>query len=246
MSEQTEQTAEEFWEDRYGSSDQVWSGRPNAHLVTVAEPLVPGTALDLGCGEGGDALWLAERGWRVTAVDISAIALARLADRAATAGLAVATERHDLARTFPEGAFDLVSAQFLQSPVTFPRDDVLRRATRAVAPGGLLLVVAHLTVPPWAAPPPADPPGTAPGRPDVPNPDQQPDPGPGHGHGHGHGPDWRFPTAEETLTELRRAPDWDEDAWTVQRAGAAERTVTGPAGETATISDSLLALRRRS
>lgn len=223
--EQTEQSAEEFWEERYGSSEQIWSGRPNVHLVTVVEPLTPGTALDLGCGEGGDALWLAEQGWRVTAADISATALARLADRAAAAGLSVTTERHDLAHSFPEGVFDLVSAQFLQSPVHFPRDDVLRRAGHAVAPGGLLLVVTHLTVPPWAQVPPAD--------------------APGHGHGHGHGPDWRFPTAAETLAELRRDPAWDESAWTVERAGAAERTITGPEGETATISDSLLALRRR-
>ncbi len=239
--EQPVQTAEEFWEERYGTSDQIWSGRPNVHLVTVVEPLTPGTALDLGCGEGGDALWLAERGWRVTAVDISATALDRLATRATVAGHPVTTERHDLAATFPEGTFDLVSAQFLQSPVHFPRDEVLRRATRAVAPGGLLLVVAHLTVPSWGTPPPADPP---PDPTTAPGPDHRHDGDSGHGHGHGHGADWRFPTAQETLAELRAAPDWDEDAWTVERAGAAERTVTGPAGESATISDSLVALRR--
>lgn len=233
VAEHTPPSAEEFWEAHYGANEQVWSGRPNAHLVTVVEPLAPGTALDLGAGEGGDALWLAERGWAVTAVDVSATALDRLAARAARAGVAVATERHDLARSFPAGAFDLVSAQFLQSPLDdFPRDAVLRRATRAVAPGGLLLVVAHLTAPPWAwSRPDAD--GAEPGH------------GNGHGHGHGHGHAWRFPTAEETLDGLRLAPDWDDAHWVVERAGAAERTATGPGGETATISDSVLAVRRR-
>jgi SAM-dependent methyltransferase len=208
---------EEFWEAHYGAREQVWSGRPNAHLVTVAGPLCVGTAVDVGCGEGGDAVWLAERGWRVTAVDVSPTALARLAARAAAAGLAITTERHDLAHTFPEGRFDLVSAQFLQSPLEFPRDDVLRRAARAVAPGGLLLVVAHRTVPPWASA--------------------------GGGHGHGAGP--RFPTAEETLAGLRLDPAWDDATWTVERAGAAERGATGPREETATVTDSVLAVRRR-
>ena len=217
-----QKSTEAFWEAHYGARDQVWSGRPNAHLVTVAGPLAPGTALDLGAGEGGDALWLAGRGWRVTAVDVSPTALDRLAARAAEAGVEVAVERHDLAATFPAGRFDLVSAQFLQSPIEFPRDDVLRRAAAAVAPGGLLLVVAHLTVPPWAR--------------------AAPDDRAGHGHGHGHLP--QFPTAEETLEELRRDPGWDGAAWTVEHAGAAERAITGPDGETATISDSLLALRR--
>ena len=219
MSETTRST-EEFWEALYGARERVWSGRPNAHLVTTAGPLCVGTALDLGCGEGGDAVWLAERGWRVTAVDVSPTALARLAARAAETGLPIATERHDLAHTFPEGRFDLVSAQFLQSPLEFPRDAVLRRAARAVAPGGLLLVVAHQTAPPWARA-------------------ERGGPG-GHGHGHGH----VFPTAESTLTALRADPDWDEAAWTVQRAAATEREAVGPDGETATVLDSVLAVRR--
>ncbi|MEW2381888.1 methyltransferase domain-containing protein [Micromonospora sp. NPDC047707] len=144
--------AARFWDELYGERDQIWSGRPNPHLVDVAGPLPAGTALDLGCGEGADAIWLAGRGWRVTAVDISATALDRAAARADADGVAarIDFQRHDLLRTFPEGVFDLVSAQFLQSPLDFPREDVLRAAARAVAPGGRLLVVEHGEMPPWS------------------------------------------------------------------------------------------------
>jgi SAM-dependent methyltransferase len=141
--------SEEFWEGFYRSRGQVWSGRPNAVLVDVVGRLEPGTALDLGCGEGGDAVWLAERGWRVTAVDVAAAALERVQAHAAQSGVEVVTEQHDLAHTFPAGSFDLVSACYLASPIEFPREQVLRRATKAVAPGGLLLVVDHGSVPPW-------------------------------------------------------------------------------------------------
>src|SRR5882724_9759517 len=72
----------EYWEGRYQEHDHIWSGKPNALLVREVAALPPGAALDLGCGEGGDAIWLAQQGWRVTAVDISATALRRGADHA--------------------------------------------------------------------------------------------------------------------------------------------------------------------
>ncbi|GAA5138895.1 class I SAM-dependent methyltransferase [Pseudonocardia adelaidensis] len=151
-------SAEEFWEERYGDEERVWSGRPNPLLVREVAPLSPGSALDLGCGEGGDAIWLAARGWRVTAVDVSATALRRGADHAREAGVAEAIrwERHDLSRSFPEGAFDLVSAQFLHSPVAAEgeREAILRRAAAAVAPGGVLLVAGHAGWPSWQEVPP--------------------------------------------------------------------------------------------
>lgn len=151
-------SAEQFWEQRYGSEERVWSGNPNPLLVREVAALPPGTALDLGCGEGADAIWLARHGWRVIAVDVSATALRRGAEHAADAGLAdrVAWERHDLSRTFPTGSFDLVSAQFLHSPVAAEgeRDAILRRAATAVAPGGLLLVVGHAGWPSWQEEPP--------------------------------------------------------------------------------------------
>lgn len=153
-------SAEQYWEERYGDEERVWSGRPNPLLVREVTPLTSGTALDLGCGEGGDAIWLAAQGWQVTAVDISATAMRRGADHARDAGVAewIRWERHDLSRSFPEGSFDLVSAQFLHSPVAADgeRDGILRRAAAAVAPGGVLLVVGHAGWPSWQEEPPFD------------------------------------------------------------------------------------------
>ncbi|MBT2445146.1 class I SAM-dependent methyltransferase [Streptomyces sp. ISL-36] len=146
----------EFWEDRYRNSDRVWSGRPNELLVREVTGLAPGTALDLGCGEGGDAVWLAAAGWRVTGVDISATALERAARHAAEAGVGqrVSWERHELGRSFPEGTFDLVSAHYLQSPVELDQQGVLRRAADAVAHHGTLLIAMHAAWPSWMTEPP--------------------------------------------------------------------------------------------
>ena len=126
--------AERFWEGHYRRQERVWSGRPNPILVEVVGGLRPGTALDLGCGEGGDAIWLAQRGWRVIAVDVSFTALDRAATDAATAGVADRIEfrRHDLALSFPPGTFDLVSSQYLHSPVEFSRVRVLRDLSQEV------------------------------------------------------------------------------------------------------------------
>jgi SAM-dependent methyltransferase len=139
----------EVWDARYRESDQIWSGNPNDALVREISPLTPGSALDLGCGEGADAIWLAERGWHVTAADISAVALERAERHAARAGVVVDWQRHDLGTSFPAGTFDLVCAQFLYSPGDMPRERILRTAAAAVAPGGVLLIVGHAGFPPW-------------------------------------------------------------------------------------------------
>jgi SAM-dependent methyltransferase len=136
-------SAQEFWEDFYAGGKARWSGRPNASLVEEVEGLAPGTALDLGCGQGGDAIWLAAQGWTVTAADISATALEIAARHAAEAGVGVEWQRHDLAVSQPAGTFDLVTASFLHSEVELPRGRILRAAAEAVAPGGTLLVVGH-------------------------------------------------------------------------------------------------------
>ena len=150
--------AQEYWEQHYGARNRIWSGRVNARLAEVVEPLRPGRALDLGCGEGGDALWLADRGWRVVAVDVSQTALQRAAADALHRGLEgrIDFQRHDLSDSFPMGTFDLVTAHYLHSPVRLDRERVLRSAAGAVAAGGLLLIVDHGAAPPWAAKPAHD------------------------------------------------------------------------------------------
>ncbi len=117
----TDTDARQFWDDLYGERAQRWSGKVNAPLEQRAADLPPGRALDLGCGEGADALWLAAHGWAVTAVDISATALDRARAEAGRRGLAVDWQRLDLTESLPGGPYDLVSAQFLQSPVAFAR-----------------------------------------------------------------------------------------------------------------------------
>ncbi|MFJ4499370.1 methyltransferase domain-containing protein [Streptomyces sp. NPDC088864] len=141
----------QLWDDRYRESDRIWSGNPNDVLVREAGELKPGRALDLGCGEGADAVWLARRGWQVTATDISRVALARAAEHAAEAGVAdrVDWRFHDLGVSFPEGEYDLVSAHYLHSMGDLPRERILHRAARAVAPGGVLLIVGHAGFPAW-------------------------------------------------------------------------------------------------
>jgi SAM-dependent methyltransferase len=138
---------ENFWDDRYRSSDALWSGNPNPHLVSEVSGMEPGTALDVGCGEGAGAAWLAERGWQVTALDISAVALERAAAFAEAAGAEIASRitwlHADLTRWEPAPAsYDLVSAQFMHLPPE-QRDQVYRRLAESVAPGGTLLVVGH-------------------------------------------------------------------------------------------------------
>jgi SAM-dependent methyltransferase len=138
---------EAFWDERYRSSDALWSGEPNRQLVAEVLPLPPGRALDVGCGEGADAVWLARQGWRVTAVDISGTALERARRHADDAGREVADRiewvRHDVT-TFEPGSrrFDLMSSQFVHLPGA-PRDTVHLRLAGAVAEGGVLLIVTH-------------------------------------------------------------------------------------------------------
>jgi SAM-dependent methyltransferase len=133
------------WDERYGGEGRTWSGRPNAVLVDEASDLTPGRAVDLGCGEGGDAIWLAERGWQVTAIDFSEAGLRKAAEHAAERGVADRIEfRHADLRTWtPDGEqWDLVTSCFLHL-----LDDGMLAATGrmadAVAPGGTLLVAGH-------------------------------------------------------------------------------------------------------
>lgn len=214
------------WEARYADADRVWSGRVNAVLRDVVESLaasgdlVPGRALELGSGEGGDAVWLARAGWRVTAVDISPTATRRGAEAATAAGVPADRIRWiaaDLgagldAIVGPE-SFELVTASFLQSSVELPRTAILRDAAAHVAPGGRLLVVAHAAPPPWAR----------------------------HAHGgehaHGHDDGKVSPKAEVAELEL-------DAGWIVEIAEVRSRVATGPDGVEAELEDSVVLVRR--
>ena len=134
---------ERDWDQRYGG-DRMWSGNPNGTLVHEVAGLAPGQALDVGAGEGGDAIWLAEQGWTVTASDISQRGLDRVAAAAADRGLDVTCLRADANDRDPFGGetFDLVIAFYASIPRT-PDHRAVRNLLGAVAPGGTLLVVSH-------------------------------------------------------------------------------------------------------
>lgn len=142
----SEEFGEAYWEERYRGHAAIHSGRPNPQLVAEAGDLAPGTALDAGCGEGADTIWLASRGWRVTAVDIATTALRRAREHAETLGADVAGRidwaQVDLTGWTPaEEHFDLVCAHYVH-PAT-SREALFRRLAASVAPGGTLLIVDH-------------------------------------------------------------------------------------------------------
>lgn len=210
----------ESYDELYRSATALWTGRPNRQLVVEGSDLPPGRALDAGSGEGGDALWLAERGWQVTGVDFSTVALERAEAHATTRGLDDRIEwvHADLGRwTPPAGSFDLVTAHYLHATWA-DRGEMFRRLAAAVAPGGTLLVVGHLLV----------------------EGDDQ--------HGHGHGDDHplherdpaAFCTAEEVLSTFD--PTGWQDVVTETRDRDPEATVrTGNH-----LPDTVLVARRRS
>ena len=167
-----ESAAVDFWEERYAEAGPVWSGHANEALRATVADLTPGRALDLGCGEGGDALWLAAHGWQVLGVDISPTAVTRARDAAAAAGLGPEQARFevaDLSAWEPAEDCDLIAASFLHSPAALPREDIVRTMARHVAPGGHLALITHSAPPAGAA----------------------------HDHGHE-----RFPGPEDALAEL--------------------------------------------
>lgn len=217
----------EYWEDRYAGSDRMWSGRVNATMADVVADLPPGRALDLGCGEGGDAVWLAEQGWQVTALDVSPTAVARGADGAASRGVGdrITWIADDLATWSTEDTFDLVTASFLHSTVALPRTPILRRAAARVREHGHLLLVSHVfetedDYPPWA------------------------DRGDGAGS-HDHGPSG--PHHPVLLTPVEEVAELalDPQEWTVEVQEVRRREATSPDGsQKAVLKDGVVLLRR--
>jgi len=209
-------TAPVFWDGFYTAHTRAEQGPVNRILVSEAEGLTPGTALDLGCAEGADAIWLAQRGWDVLGVDASQIAVERARAHADRQGVRQRARfaQCDLGRDFPPGSFDLVSAQFLHSPVAAPgeRERILRRATEAVAPGGHLLVVSHWSVPSWHPP--------------------MPDPG--------HPTNLTLQSPGENLAALHLA----EGGWELVRGELDRVEVAGPDGQPGIREDHVLHLRR--
>lgn len=203
-------------------------------MAQVVGSLPVGEALDLGCGEGGDAVWLAEQGWQVTAVDISPTATARGAEGAAARGVAnrITWVHHDLSTWTTEQTFDLVTASFFHSTVELPRTEILRRAAGQLRPGGHLLIVSHVfkraeDVPPWALRHHKD------------------DDGGNHAGNDAADLEARLSvllTPGEEVAELALG----EAEWEVVTEEIRSREATGPDGqETATVKDGVVLVRRR-
>ncbi|MGH3412535.1 MAG: class I SAM-dependent methyltransferase [Marmoricola sp.] len=211
--------------------DQIWqgdrasamgSGQPNPHLVREIGDLVPGTALEAGCGAGAEAIWLAARGWQVTGADIAAAALDRAAERATEAGVTERVEwvQADLSTWDPQTRFDLVTTHYAHPAM--PQLEFYERTASWVAPGGTLLIVGHIQH--YAV-----------------NGDNH-----GHalGHGHDHGSDG--PPASASATAVTVTARLAPAEWEVVTAQESQRTVSGPGGHETTIHDVVVRAIRRS
>ncbi len=216
-----------FWEQRYAGLASTWSGRPNQALVDVVSDLAAGSALDVGCGEGGDVIWLAQQGWRTTGIDVAPSAIARAEAAARAAGVPADRARFvaaDGSSWAIEEEFDLVVTSFLHGSSGGSRQQIMRRAAAAVAPGGHLLVISHAPMP-WMADSGAD------------------DSADGHdheasSHRHSHGSHFLTPAEEIEALGL------DAESWTTRLAESRTRQSLGPDGHVFDIDDTVVLLQR--
>ena len=241
------QFSQDYWDDRYRAADRLWSGQPNPQLVGQAADLTPGEALDVGCGEGADAIWLASRGWTVTAVDISAVALERAAGHAAERGDEIARRiswRQADLRSWDPGPqrYDLVSAQFMYLPAD-ELESLHRRLAATVRAGGTLLLVLHHPDSMHAGPASHAGSGSHPGADSPESPDTAADAGPGDG--------LASTATGRALLALGSEPDrlaamLDPGAFNILVAGTISRQITDRDGHSATAIDTVLRAARRS
>ncbi len=134
------------WDERYSGAERVWSGQPNGALVAETRDLPPGRALDVGCGEGADAIWMARQGWDVVALDVSQVALGRARQAAEDAGVTVCWLHAGLLDApLASDGFDLVSAQY-PALLRTQENEAVQALLAAVTPGGTLLMVHHAEV----------------------------------------------------------------------------------------------------
>jgi len=211
---------ERHWDEARGPAAAAGeASAENPHLGREITDLAPGTALDAGCGTGADAIWLARRGWQVTAADISAAALDQAAERAAgaTGAERVTWLEADLTTWAPADKFDLVTTSYAHPAI--PQLAFYRRIAGWVAPGGTLLIVGHLHEPATA--------------------------GHAHGHEHGHadGPGEQ-PPAEATVTVPDISGLLDPALWQIESAEERTRTVTGPEGRALPLRDAIVRATR--
>jgi SAM-dependent methyltransferase len=205
--------------------DQIWqgdratsmaAGRPNPHLVQEVGDLPPATALEAGCGAGAEAVWLATRGWQVTAADIAAEALARAGRRAATGGVAGAIQwvQADLSVWEPGAQFDLVTTHYAHPAM--PQLEFYDLIASWVAPGGTLLIVGHLH---------HDPAGGH------------------HGHAQDHGGDG--PPAAASVTAADVTPRLDPAVWRIDTAQESHRDLSGHGNPGVSLHDVVVRATRR-
>jgi SAM-dependent methyltransferase len=210
---------EQVWKGERGTT--MASGPPNPHLVSEIGGVAPGTALDAGCGAGVEAIWLARKGWQVTAVDIASDALARAQAHAAADGVGgqVHWVTADLSRWEPDIRYDLVATHYAHPAM--PQLEFYDRIASWVAPSGTLFIVGHL---------------------DHANPHAAAEPTGGHCHGNGHAENMPPAAASATATSIteRLAPT----LWDVVTARESHRAVTGPDGETILHDVVVTAIRR--
>jgi SAM-dependent methyltransferase len=134
---------QQAWNERYRDKGLLWTADPNRFLVEAVDGLEPGTALDLGSGEGRNAVWLAQQGWKVEAIDWSDVALDKGRELARSAGVTVWFTQADLRGWWPPDACsDLAVAAYVQLPY-LERHGVWRAASHSLKPGGRLVVIGH-------------------------------------------------------------------------------------------------------